>query len=197
MFLYFIVPRIYPNTSSNTKVELSPPTYRYQRLISRRPVVVSHFSAVSSTKNKTKKTITALQNMIVVFVSLLQQRPAALHAIIKLGNSNLKWLNLPFTTPDIRIGSLLFVLWSCSLDFKVAWLCCCNFHFISKTDSSLQLMNVTHLSRLAYPLLGRGGGGRGLKEKKNNQKRKKVNLEGVDICSVLPYPFKLESWGKC
>lgn len=48
--------------------------------------------------------------MIVVFVSLLQQRPAALHAIIKLGNSNLKWLNLPFTTPDIRIGSLLFVL---------------------------------------------------------------------------------------
>lgn len=108
-----------------------------------------------------------------MFVSLLQQRPASLYTIIKLRNSKLKWLNLPFTTPDIRIGSLLFVLWSCSLDFKVAWLCCCNFHFISKTDSSLQLMNVTHLSRLAYPLLGRGGGGRGLKEKKIIKKEKK------------------------
>lgn len=52
-------------------------------------------------------------------------------------------------------------------------------------------MNVKHLSRLAYPF-GERGGGLGLR-KKNNQKRKKVNLEGVDICSVLPYPFKLES----
>lgn len=52
-------------------------------------------------------------------------------------------------------------------------------------------MNVTHLSRLAYPFWGEGRG-LGLR-KKNNQKRKKVNLEGVDICSVLPYPFKLES----
>lgn len=53
-------------------------------------------------------------------------------------------------------------------------------------------MNVSHLSRLAYPF-GERGGGLGLRKKKNNQKRKKVNLEGVDICSVLPYPFKLES----
>lgn len=34
-------------------------------------------------------------------------------------------------------------------------------------------MNVTHLSRLAYPLLGRGGGGCGLKEKKIIKKEKK------------------------
>lgn len=53
-------------------------------------------------------------------------------------------------------------------------------------------MNVTHLSRLAYPFWGEGRGS-WFKKKKNNQKRKKVNLEGVDICSVLPYPFKLES----
>lgn len=57
-------------------------------------------------------------------------------------------------------------------------------------------MNVTHLSRLDSPF---GEDGRGLSlrikkmRKKSKKRKKKVNLERVDICSVLPYPFKLES----
>lgn len=98
------------------------------------------------------------------------------------------------THPDILLIRSWVVLWSCSLDFKVAWLCCCNF-ILSQTDRSLQLMNVSHLSRLASST-GSGDGAFGLK-KKYSKKKKKVNLEGVDICSVLPYPSKLESWGKC
>lgn len=52
-------------------------------------------------------------------------------------------------------------------------------------------MNVSHLSRLAYPF-GERGGGLGLR-KKVIKKEKKSTWKGVDICSVLPYPFKLES----
>lgn len=57
-----------------------------------------------------------------------------------------------FLSPILPIRSRV-VLWSCSLDFKVAWLC-----FLSKTDRSLQLMNVSHLSRLASSTRGAGTG---------------------------------------
>lgn len=56
-------------------------------------------------------------------------------------------------------------------DFKVAWLCCCNLSS-SQTDSSLQLMNVTHLSRLAQPS-GERGRGLGLRNMKKSKKIKK------------------------
>lgn len=56
-------------------------------------------------------------------------------------------------------------------DFKVAWFCCCNLSS-SQTDSSLQLMNVTHLSRLAQPS-GERGRGLGLRNMKKSKKIKK------------------------
>lgn len=57
-------------------------------------------------------------------------------------------------------------------------------------DSSLQLMNVTHLARLVNSLEKKQ-----CWFKKIYKNRKKIDLEGVvgGIWSVLPYPFKLES----
>lgn len=43
--------------------------------------------------------------------------------LITHNNNNTK------THPDILLIRSWVVLWSCSLDFKVAWLCCCNFIF--------------------------------------------------------------------
>lgn len=90
---------------------------------------------------------------IVLFVSLLLRLVAVRFQLKWEKNIELEIAHSP--SPNMRIDSSI-VLWSCSLDFKVAWLCCCNF-ILSQTDSSLQLMNVTHLSRLAYPFGERGG----------------------------------------